>query len=331
MTNPGNIVRIRSRNGGRASVYEANMWAQGFSSGLFSGAGVIQNTSADLNVLVGGSPSKPDVVIAQNPAGYNIALDIIGQQAIQIVPPATNSRIASVIAYTDDLSLPSSSATTTGSPASCGLIVVYGTTASSPQPPSDSVIRTAITADGATGSQAVYGVIANITVQSTTTTITNALIATKRSLTSANKANFDAFTHVRAYVGSTMTNPTSNAVIQFNTKDYDTLGEFSTTTYTFTATNAGKYQIFARMQWGSAGAGPTEFGELNIQKNGSDYIASDRMNGSGDANRIIRPYAFATVSLAAGDTIRVVNKSTNGVRDIPAGAGLSYIEIHRVG
>lgn len=176
MTNPDNIVRVRARNGGRASVYEANGWAQGFTSGLLEGNGVIQNTSADMNVLVGGSTAKPDVVLAENPSGYRIALDLVGQQAIAITAPATNSRISAIVAYTDDLSLQSTEDTVTGSPASCGLIVVNGTAGATPSEPTDAQIRTAITADGATGSQACYCVIATIEVESTTTVITNSLI-----------------------------------------------------------------------------------------------------------------------------------------------------------
>ena len=42
-TNPGKIVRLRSRPNGRGSVYEANMWAQQHSDGLFSGRGVIRH------------------------------------------------------------------------------------------------------------------------------------------------------------------------------------------------------------------------------------------------------------------------------------------------
>lgn len=197
MTNPGNIVRIRSRNAGRASVYEANMWAQTFSTGLLSGNGVLQNTSANMNVLVGGSPSKPDVVIAKNQAGYNIALDIIGQQAIQITPPASNSRIASIVAYTDDLALASTDTATTGSPSSCGLIVVYGSASATPTPPTEATIRSAITADGATGSQAVYGVIADIPVASSTTTITNALIGIKKAGVVAQNIDFTTFQSTR--------------------------------------------------------------------------------------------------------------------------------------
>ena len=176
MTNPDNIVRVRARTGGRASVYEANGWAQGFTSGLLEGNGVTQNTSADMNVLVGGSSSKPDVVLAENPSGYRVALDIIGQQAVAITAPASNKRISAIVAYTDDLSLQSTEDTVTGSPASCGLIVVNGTAAANPSEPTDAQIRTAITSDGATGSQACYCVIATIEVANDTTIITDSLI-----------------------------------------------------------------------------------------------------------------------------------------------------------
>ena len=181
MTNPDNIVRVRARNGGRASVYEANGWAQAYSSGLLEGHGVTQNTSADMNVLVGGSQTKPDVVLAENPAGYRIALDLVGQQAVAITAPATNSRISAIVAYTDDLSLTTAEDTVTGSPASCGLIVVNGTASVSPTAPTDNEIRTAITADGATGSQAAYAIIATIEVANDTTMITNSLITTNRA------------------------------------------------------------------------------------------------------------------------------------------------------
>lgn len=181
MTNPDNIVRVRARNGGRASVYEANGWAQAFSSGLFEGNGVTQNTSADMHVLVGGSSSKPDVVLAKNPSDYKVALDIVGQQAITLTAPASNSRISAIVAYTDDLSLSTDQTTVTGSPASCGLIVVNGSASSNPSAPTDTQIRNAITADGATGSQASYAVIATVRVAHNTTVITNALITTNRA------------------------------------------------------------------------------------------------------------------------------------------------------
>lgn len=207
MTNPDNIVRVRARNGGRASVYEANGWCQPFSSGLVDGNGVIQNTSADMNVLVGGSATKPDVVIAENPAGYKIALDIVGQQAIAITAPASNSRISAIVAYTDDLSLPTTEDTVTGSPASCGLIVVNGTASATPSAPNDTQIRSAITDDGATGSQAAYCVIATVEVANTTTTITDSLITINRAGVVSQNVDFSTFFGTKGMPFTSVTAP----------------------------------------------------------------------------------------------------------------------------
>lgn len=176
-TNPGKIVRLRSRPNGRGSVYEANMWAQQHSDGLFSGRGVVRNTVADMNVLVGGTTDNPDVVLGKLPSDFLIALDIVGQQVIRITAPSSNKRIASVVAYSDNIALNSTDTNTTGSPSSCGLIVVYGSTSATPVAPTESQIRQAVTQDGATGSQAVIAVIANITTESSTTTITDEMIA----------------------------------------------------------------------------------------------------------------------------------------------------------
>jgi hypothetical protein len=177
MTNPDNIVRVRARNGGRASVYEANAWAQAFETGFLDTTGIVtENTSVDMNVLVGGATANPAIVIAANPAGYKIALDIVGQTAVTLTPPSANSRISAIVAYTDDLSIASTETSVTGSPATCGLIVVNGEASASPAAPDEATIRSAITADGATGSQASYAVLALVTVASDATTIIDSLI-----------------------------------------------------------------------------------------------------------------------------------------------------------
>ena len=189
-TNPGKIVRLRSRPNGRGSVYEANMWAQQHSDGLFSGRGVVRNTVADMNVLVGGTTDNPDVVLGKLPSGFLIALDIVGQQVIRITAPSSNKRIASVVAYSDNIALNSTDTNTTGSPSSCGLIVVYGSTSATPVAPTESQIRQAVTQDGATGSQAVIAVIANITTESSTTTITDEMIAINYGKLSSHSIDF---------------------------------------------------------------------------------------------------------------------------------------------
>lgn len=199
MTNPDNIVRVRARNGGRASVYEANGWCQAYGSGILDGTGVVQNTSANMTVLVGGSSSKPDVLIAENPSGYKIALDLVGQQPVTITAPASNSRISAIVAYTDDLALESTEDTVTGSPASCGLIVVNGSSSASPSAPTDTQIRNAITSDGATGSQASYAIIATIRVASNTTSITDTLITRNQAGVQSSKIDFATSTDANGW------------------------------------------------------------------------------------------------------------------------------------
>lgn len=205
-TNPNQIIRLHSRMGGRGSVYEANMWAQQYkaNTGITSGsdaqlvgymagsAGVTQNTSADMNVIVNGTPTNPSVVLGVNPAGYKVALDIVGSTVLPITAPASNSRYSLVVAYADDLSLASSDTTITGNPSKNGVIVVNGASAATPAFPSDADIRSAITADGATGSQAVYAILSYGIIASTTTTITNALLTMPKAVMSLDNGTIPA-------------------------------------------------------------------------------------------------------------------------------------------
>ena len=239
MTNPNNIVRVRARNGGRASVYEANGWCQAFSSGLLEGNGVTENSTADMNVLVGGSASKPDVLIAENPSGYKIALDLVGQQPIAITAPVSNSRISAIVAYTDDLSLATTEDTVTGSPASCGLIVVNGTAAANPVAPTDSQIRTAITSDGATGSQAAYCVIATIKVASNTTMITNSLISTNQAAIGSKNIDFATFADYSLSEINTGIKWIDGKVIYKKTIDFGTLPNNALKTVPHNISNLG--------------------------------------------------------------------------------------------
>lgn len=180
MTNPNNAVRVSSRNGGRGSVYEANAWAQTYGNGILSGNGV--TPSSGMVVAVGGTTACPDVVIAANASGYKIALDIVDSATLTVTKPSSNKRITAVVAYTNDLAVASTETNITGNPASCGLIVVNGTTSANPVNPTDAQIRTAITSDGGTGSSAAYAVVATILVTSSTSSITSGIITRQTAL-----------------------------------------------------------------------------------------------------------------------------------------------------
>ena len=244
MTNPDNIVRVRARNGGRASVYEANGWAQAYTSGLLEGNGVVQNTVADMHVLVGGSTTKPDVVLAENASGYKVALDLIGQQPLTITTPASNSRISAIVAYTDDLALATTEDSVTGSPASCGLIVVNGTASATPSAPNDTAIRSAITADGATGSQAAYCVIATILVANDTTTITDSLITNNPAQIGASNIDFATFNFTTDSLSSNFTIDTTEKTVLSVTVPDDGIWMVVLSGFAQSATTAGYYRPY---------------------------------------------------------------------------------------
>lgn len=297
MTNPDNIVRVRARTGGRASVYEANGWCQAYTSGLLEGNGVLQNTSADMNVLVGGSASKPDVVLAENPAGYKIALDLVGQQAVAITAPASNSRISAIVAYTDDLSLSTTEDTVTGSPSSCGLIVVNGTAASSPSEPTDTQIRSAITADGATGSQAAYCVIATILVANNTTIITNSEITNKIAGITAKNVDF-----------TTLGGCTEN-MIEFNgTKA--SVGNTNTTVKEYTITKTGLYYVFIYAGNGAS----TSKGRLttNCLKGGTEICSTGSWSVTAwSGNNFCECQTSTIIWLVEGDVLTMKVRNQN--------------------
>ena len=301
-TNPNDIVRVRARANGRASVYEANAWCQSLSQGVLDGNGVVQNTSADMNVLVGGTSNKPDVVIASNPSGYKIALDIVGQQAVAITAPASNKRITSIVAYTDDLSLASTDENITGSPSSCGLIVVNGTASASPSAPDDATIRTAITDDGATGSQACYCVLAEILVDHTTTTITNSLIDNK--ISGVNQIA-DLAVKSNSIDWTTFEQPFSQIISQ-NTK----------TTYTETidcsAIPSGAKFLVIASGYANIDGGSNHGYNFYIEYNSVDVSGTVWGNALTNANTAVPGGTIALITKASGiDSINIKFTSSN--------------------
>ena len=301
MTNPSSIVRIHSRKGGRASVYEANMAYQVYGNGLLSGTGVVP--SSGLVVTVGGSTGAPDVAIAENPSGYKVALDIIGTANLTLTVPSSSKKIVSIVAYTNDLSADSTEPTTTGSPASCGLIAVDGNVASNPVAPNDSKIRTAITSDGGTGSQACYAVIANVLLESSTTDITTSLITNKHAISgmmdilypvgSYYETSDTSFDPNKAW-GGTWTEDTAGRVLV--AKDNGTFSTVGTT---------GGSETDSHTHWQSGGS-DTEYmydltstgvaaeGLSSRVKSGVNKLTSDQLSASTGSMRQSTTYATAS-------------------------------------
>lgn len=191
MTNPNNAVGTNGAFGGRTSVNAFNDIMGAMTRGIVSGWGCAPNSG--LTVSLGGNGTTRDVAIAQDNVGNKTSINNRSNSPINITmaaAPGSNSRIDAIIAYVNNP--PAGTSTDTDNPAACGIIAVTGTAASSPTAPNESAIRSAITADGASGTTAYYVVLAYITISSGTTDITSNMIASgKYSAIGANNIGYD--------------------------------------------------------------------------------------------------------------------------------------------
>lgn len=176
MTNPNNAVGTNGAYGGRTSVAALNDVLSAFTGrGIISGWSVAP--SSGMTVNLGGVAGVRDVAIAEGNNGNRTTIDNIVGAPIPLTlaaAPATNSRIDAIVAYVNNP--PEGSATALDNPGACGLISVSSTVASSPSVPTESAIRAAITADGASGTAAFYCVLGTVRVAAGTTTVTADMI-----------------------------------------------------------------------------------------------------------------------------------------------------------
>lgn len=192
MTNPNNSVGTNGAFGGRTSVNAFNDGIAAYSAGILSGW--VCEPDSGLTVVLGGDGNTRDVAIAEDNAGNKTTINNISGSPISVTvgaAPNSNSRIDSIVAYVDNP--PTGSSTATDNYGACGLIVVAGTVASTPVAPNESTIRSAITADGGSGTTAYYVVLANITIASGVTDLTSSEISagSKAELNAKNVAGTD--------------------------------------------------------------------------------------------------------------------------------------------
>lgn len=176
MSNPNNSFGTNAGYSGRTSVNAFNDVLSAFNGrGILSGWECAPDSG--MSVVVGGSGTSRDVAIAEDNSGNKTTINNISESPISITiasAPATNSRIDAIVVYVNNP--PVSQATIQDNYDTIGVLDVQGTEASSPIAPNDSAIRTAITADGASGVNAYYVVLAYVTVASGTTDITSNMI-----------------------------------------------------------------------------------------------------------------------------------------------------------
>lgn len=171
MTNPNDAIGTPAAYDGRGSV---NGYGDGL--GTLSGRGVISGWNcrpkSGMTVQIGGQSAIRDIALAEDNANNRVTINNRSAAPVELTisaAPSTNNRIDAIVAYVDQPATGDNS--TSDNPDACGIIVVKGTVAASPSAPTEAQIRTAITADGATGSSAYYVVLSTIRVGTNVSTI----------------------------------------------------------------------------------------------------------------------------------------------------------------
>ena len=167
--NPNNLLGQSNPNGtvGVSLGIDPAGANEAFSAGATSGFYVTPTSPAGMSVQVGGAVGVIDSALVRSASGITFPVgNVTGTPITLTVPaaPSTNSRIDSVVLYVDT----SVTATVTDGANAVGIEIVSGTSASTPVAPTDAQIRSAIT----NGAAIAYTVLADITVSSSTTTIT---------------------------------------------------------------------------------------------------------------------------------------------------------------
>lgn len=224
MTNPNNAVGTNGAFGGRTSVNALNDVLAVFSgSGILSGWKCVP--SSGMTVQIGGQDTDiRDVAIAEDPYGNRTTINNISQSPISITisaASASSNRYTSIVAYVN--SPTNASDTTLDNPTVVGIIAVNGTAKTSPTVPTDAQIRTAITADGGTGSAAYYVKLADIYIEAGLTTITGSYIVQDGMNTGPSDAMQNGVLHgwTPLFSGSADLYNTSPITLYDNIDNYD--------------------------------------------------------------------------------------------------------------
>ena len=178
MTNPNNAIGTNAAFNGRTTPAAFNDALSLFTTGGIV-SGWVCSPSEGMTVSLGGDGEIRDVAIAVEPTGNRATINNRITEGVEVTladAPTVGSRIDAIVAYVNnppeilgDI--------LADNPECCGIIPVSGTAvANDPVAPTDSAIRTAITADGGAGETAYYVVLATVEVATGTTAITADLI-----------------------------------------------------------------------------------------------------------------------------------------------------------
>ena len=319
MTNPNNAIGTNAAYSGRTSVNAFNDDLAAYSRGILTGWNCQVDTG--LIVLLGGGNSVRDVAIAEDNAGNKTTINNISLDEVPVTldtAPGANSRIDLIVAYVDNP--PQGSSSTADNPEACGIIPVAGTPAVDPQAPDDNAIRTAITADGASGTTAYYVILAKITVPTGTTDLTPSYIE------QGDKAALNANQIADGSITSSKIDFTTLKVLFSNAEH---IGTSVRTVASHTITDSGKYFIFLNADINMLGKNIGN-GNLSIYQNNQNIQQVFFNNNSLD-------YFMGGIQLLtiteceAGDVISVKASSQQQEFAINVGGERTNLNLVRIG
>ena len=304
MTNPNNAVGTNAAYNGRTSVDAFNDVMGAFSGrGVLSGWNCVPGTG--MTVQLGGDGSTRDAAIAEDNAGNRTSVNNISGSPVEVAiaaAPATGNRIDLIVAYVDNP--PTGVSTEADNLQACGIIDVTGTAATNPTAPTETAIRNAITADGATGASAYYVILAQVRVGTNVTSIGSGVITQGARATlgdgtvTSDSIDFATFASVSnsATGDLAFSNTSSNAKISV------------------TVPVAGKYFCAVSASFGS-NTGTIHETHISVIKNSTVVSGSSRGfygNQQGVISGLLSLASFAIVECAAGDTLSLGARVNTG-------------------
>lgn len=305
MANPNNAVGTNGAFGGRTSVNALNDVL-----GAFTGRGILSgwncSPKSGLTVQLGGNGSVRDVAIAEDATGNKTTVNNISQAPVSVTlnnAPASNSRIDLVVAYIEDS--PNGSGET-DNPDVVNVLVVSGSAASTPVAPNDSAIRTAITADGASGATAYYVVLAQIRLAAGTTDIDSTMITQGAPVVFGGIGLSQGIVDSDAIADGAVTSDKVDFATLYDVLYDNAQGSSGTIPLSASAANYVRLKIYTIDTDGNCGfvevSGPDgkSFDKTNFTPySGAVYIKTKRWGISGTS---IAPIAYASCTITSNST-----------------------------
>lgn len=307
MANPNNSVGTNGAFGGRTSVNALNDILSAFSGrGLVSGWAC--SPKSGLTVSLGGDGVNRDVAIAEDAAGNKTTVNNISQSPVDVTvngAPASNSRVDAIVAYIEDSPQGSGE---TDNPDVVNVLVVSGAVASTPTRPTDNAIRTAITADGASGSTAYYVVLAYVTISSGTTDISGNMISAGDSAALVTPLGTGIVTTGALYdnavtAGKIDLATFGNYVHSASGSDTALADGVAQTVTWFNAPRTGEYLLFGQADVDAANVSAGSYFSCSLQVAGSGI--AETLSPIGVNNRISM-VIFGSASVTTGQMVSLV-------------------------